>query len=159
MHKISPKRFAQLTGIPLMEVNEKAERGETVKNIDLSEYAQVDSDYGMLEEVHVPDRLMPNLRAGPVSGSTSADAYEAGRMAERKSRTNPESSEMAETASEAREAGKFQMLKKDKENETEDSAPSRGLSLIEVAYSLLTPWAFVKHGNDRSSGRDLSNPI
>jgi hypothetical protein len=87
MHKVSPKRFAQMTGTPLFEVMDRAERGDTLNNIDLGEYGRFDR-FNELEEIHVPDRLMGNILPGGVSESSSADAFDAGRTAERQARRN-----------------------------------------------------------------------
>lgn len=59
------------------------ERGETINNIDMSKYAKTDQ-YGRIEAVEVPDRLMTHITPGGVSDSSKADAFERGRMAERR---------------------------------------------------------------------------
>lgn len=78
-----------MTNIPLHRVLERGERGDRVCNVDLSEYGQRDR-HGRLECIHVPDRLMPNLQPGLVSESSAADAFDAGRAAERKQEADSE---------------------------------------------------------------------
>lgn len=78
MHTLSAREFARQSGTDLMKLLDLAERGKTVRNIDLAEYGRFDQ-YGDLKAVKVPDRLMPNLGAGAVSESSAADAFQAGR--------------------------------------------------------------------------------
>lgn len=83
MHRVSLQDFARMTGEPYLSVQERAERGDTIRNIDFSEYG-VRDEYGDVQGVKIPDRLMVNLRPGLSSASSSVEAFEAGRVAERR---------------------------------------------------------------------------
>lgn len=120
MHRISLKDFSRMTGEDLFTLTEKAERGETVRNIDLSEYAER-NQRGEVEAVQIPDRLMPNLRPGGVSKSTSAEAFDAGRAAQRREQ------EEGATATVEHEDGTTEEVEvevqSEEENEKEASGP------------------------------------
>lgn len=84
MHRLNLLDFASLVGEPYAEVKRKAEQGKSVRNVDLA-HCGVRDEYGEVRWVHVPSSLMSGLKTGAVSESSVADAFEAGRAAERES--------------------------------------------------------------------------